>query len=39
MSQRLERLIPEEIGDDRDTWILDRPNLVGWPEWRGDAAA
>ena len=38
-SANLERLISDEIGNDRDTWVLDRPNLVGWPSWRGDAAA
>ena len=38
-SAKLEALISEEIGDDRETWVLERPNLVGWPEWRGDAAA
>jgi hypothetical protein len=26
---RLEQLISDEIGDDLDTWVLDRPNLVG----------
>ena len=36
---QLERLISEEIGGDSDCWVLDRPNLVGWPSWRGDAAA
>jgi arylsulfatase len=38
-SAKLEQLISDEIGDDRETWVLDRPNLVGWPAWRGDAAA
>lgn len=37
-SAKLERLISDEIGDDRDTWVLDRPHLVGWPSWHGDAA-
>ncbi len=36
---RLETLISDEVGDDTSTWVLDRPNLVGWPSWRGDAAA
>jgi arylsulfatase len=36
---KLERLISDEIGDDQRTWVLERPNLVGWPVWRGDAAA
>jgi arylsulfatase A-like enzyme len=38
-STKLEQLISNEIGNDRETWVLDRPNLVGWPSWRGDAAA
>jgi arylsulfatase len=36
---KLETLISDEIGDDTNTWVLDRPNLVGWPSWRGDRAA
>jgi arylsulfatase len=36
-SDQLEALISEEIGEDDDTWVLDRPHLVGWPSWRGDA--
>jgi hypothetical protein len=36
-SAKLERLISDEIGADTDTWVLDRPHLVGWPSWRGDA--
>jgi arylsulfatase len=38
-SAKLERLISEEIGDDRHSWVLERPNLGAWPTWRGDAAA
>lgn len=38
-SAKLEALISDEIGDDLDRWVLERPNLVGWPEWRGDAVA
>ena len=38
-SARLEALITDEIGADVDTWVLDRPNLVGYPAWRGDAVA
>jgi arylsulfatase len=38
-SDKLETLISEEIGEDHDTWVLDRPHLVGWPSWRGDAPA
>lgn len=36
---KLEALISDEVGDDTQTWVLDRPNLVGWPSWRGDTAA
>jgi arylsulfatase len=35
-SSKLEQLVSDEIGNDRDTWVLDRPKLVGWPSWRGD---
>jgi arylsulfatase len=35
-SSKLERMITAEIGADTDPWVLDRPNLVGWPAWRGD---
>jgi hypothetical protein len=38
-SAKLEALISAEISDDRETWVLERPNLVGWPSWRGDTAA
>jgi arylsulfatase len=38
-SARLEALIAQEIGDDRHAWVLERPQLVAWPEWKGDAAA
>ena len=38
-SGRLEQLISAEIGDDRNTWVLERPNLGAWPAWHGDAAA
>ena len=37
-SAKLEQLISDEIGKDSDAWVLDRPNLVRWPSWRGDAA-
>ena len=36
---RLEALISDEVGDDADVWVLERPNLIGWPSWRGDTAA
>lgn len=38
-SARLEALISAEIGEDRRVWVLERPNLLGWPTWRGDRAA
>jgi arylsulfatase len=38
-SAKLEDLISAEIGDDRHTWVLERPNLGRWPTWHGDAAA
>ena len=38
-SAKLERLISEEIGDDRHAWVLERPKLVAWPAWQGDTAA
>ena len=33
---KLEGLITEEIGDDSSPWVTERPNLLGWPTWRGD---
>lgn len=38
-TEKLERLIGQEIGDDLRTWVLDRPGLGAWPQWRGDEAA
>jgi arylsulfatase len=38
-SAKLERLISDEIGDDQHTWVLERPNLVAWPAFHGDAAS
>jgi arylsulfatase len=38
-SSKLEALITAEIGDDTDTWVLERPNLGRWPEWQGDRVA
>jgi arylsulfatase len=38
MSTRLEALIDAEIGSDTRAWVPERPRLVGWPTWRGDAA-
>jgi arylsulfatase len=38
-SNKLEALITDEVGEDRRVWVLERPNLLGWPTWRGDQAA
>jgi arylsulfatase len=38
-STRLERLIDVEIGADLDTWVLERPHLLGLPPWHGDEVA
>jgi arylsulfatase len=37
-SAKLEALISAEVGEDRRVWVMERPNLLGWPTWRGDAA-
>jgi arylsulfatase len=36
---KLERAIDDEIGEDQHVWIQDpqRPNLFGFPTWRGDS--
>lgn len=34
---KLESLIDAEIGTDNRAWVPERPRLVGWPTWRGDA--
>ncbi|MFG2339472.1 sulfatase-like hydrolase/transferase [Streptomyces yangpuensis] len=36
-SMRLERLIDAEIGTDTRAWVTERPRLLGWPTWHGDA--
>ena len=36
---RLEALIDAEIGADDQPWVTERPNLIGYPTWRGDGAA
>jgi arylsulfatase len=38
-SAKLEALITSEVGEDRRVWVLERPNLLGWPTWRGDQVA
>ena len=38
LSNKLESLIDAEIGTDTRAWVPERPRLVGWPTWRGDAA-
>lgn len=38
-SAKLEALISDEVGDDQRAWVTERPQLLGWPTWRGDAAA
>jgi arylsulfatase len=38
-SSKLEALITAEVGEDRRIWVLERPQLLGWPTWRGDRAA
>ena len=36
---KLEALISAEIGDDLRAWVTEKPQLLGWPTWRGDTAA
>ena len=36
---RLESLIDAEIGADEHVWITERPRLLGYPTWAGDALA
>jgi len=36
--EKLESLISTEIGDDTRAWVTERPQLLGWPTWKGDAA-
>jgi arylsulfatase A-like enzyme len=35
-SAKLEALISAEIGEDTRAWVTERPNLLGWPTWKGD---
>jgi arylsulfatase len=36
-SEKLESLIDTEIGEDTRAWVSERPRLLGWPTWKGDA--
>jgi arylsulfatase A-like enzyme len=38
-SAKLEALISAEVGEDQRVWVLERPQLLGWPTWRGDRVA
>ena len=38
-NRKLEALITSEIGDDERAWVTEKPQLLGWPTWRGDSAA
>lgn len=38
-SAKLEALISAEIGSDTRAWVTERPQLLGWPTWKGDALA
>jgi arylsulfatase len=38
-SRKLEALIMSEIGEDIRAWVTEKPQLLGWPTWRGDSAA
>jgi arylsulfatase len=35
-SAKLETLIDTEIGKDDRAWVAERPQLLGWPTWKGD---
>jgi arylsulfatase A-like enzyme len=35
-SAKLESLIDAEIGADTRAWVTERPQLLGWPTWKGD---
>jgi arylsulfatase A-like enzyme len=37
MMRKLESLISAEIGEDSRAWVTERPQLLGWPTWRGDS--
>jgi hypothetical protein len=36
---KLEALITAEIGEDTRAWVTEKPQLLGWPSWKGDSAA
>jgi arylsulfatase len=36
-SAKLESLIDAEIGEDTRAWVTERPRLLAWPTWKGDA--
>jgi hypothetical protein len=38
-SAKLEALIDDEIGLDTRAWVTERPQLLGWPTWKGDRTA
>ncbi|HVM64654.1 MAG TPA: sulfatase-like hydrolase/transferase [Acidimicrobiales bacterium] len=38
-NRKLEELITAEIGEDMHSWVAEKPQLLGWPTWRGDSAA
>jgi arylsulfatase len=38
-NRKLEALITSEIGEDVRAWVTEKPQLLGWPTWRGDSAA
>jgi arylsulfatase len=37
LNTRLEALIDAEVGGDTRAWVTERPRLLGWPTWQGDA--
>jgi arylsulfatase len=39
LNAKLEGLDTDEIGDDTRAWVAERPQLLGWPTWKGDTAA
>jgi hypothetical protein len=39
LNAKLEALIDTEIGSDERSWVTERPNLLGWPTWKGDTSS